>query len=87
MECRKCNGKTQVIDSRRAGGNSWRRRRSCPTCGYRFSTKEVDGEFIHNILLENKTLKQKNQVFEKALGLDQSSISLAVENQVNSGGF
>ena len=87
VECPKCDGKTQVIDSRAAGGHSWRRRRSCPTCGFRFSTKEVNGEFIHNILLENKTLRQKNQVFERALGLDQSSISHAVKEQIDASGF
>jgi transcriptional regulator NrdR family protein len=87
MECPKCDGKTQVIDSRAAGGRSWRRRRSCPACGFRFSTKEISGEFIDNILLENKTLKQTNQVFERALGIDQPALAHAVKDEVNIGGF
>lgn len=45
MICAKCSVDTMVADSRRIGGGVWRRRR-CPSCGDRFTTREVrtDGE-------------------------------------------
>ena len=42
MKCGQCNGDdTKVIESRDVdAGQSVRRRRACPTCGYRFTTYE-----------------------------------------------
>lgn len=40
MKCPKCNGKTQVVNSRPAGAVGVYRRRSCYDCGSRFSTCE-----------------------------------------------
>lgn len=42
MKCSQCNlGDTKVIESRDvADGQAIRRRRSCPQCGYRFTTYE-----------------------------------------------
>ena len=42
MNCTKCGGKTQVIDSRdRRGGDIWYRRRRCTICKYTFATHEI----------------------------------------------
>ncbi|HSX31346.1 MAG TPA: transcriptional regulator NrdR [Candidatus Saccharimonadales bacterium] len=42
MKCGQCNGEdTKVIESRDVdAGHAVRRRRACPTCGYRFTTYE-----------------------------------------------
>jgi len=42
MKCSQCNGEdTKVIESRDVvNGQTIRRRRACPTCGYRFTTYE-----------------------------------------------
>jgi len=87
MRCPRCEEKTSVVDSRSTGEFGWRRRRSCPSCGYRFSTKEISGEIIGNILKENKTLKAQAKVYETALGLDKSAIAREVEAEINNGGF
>ena len=87
MKCPRCEHKTSVIDSRETGHFGWRRRRSCPACGYRFSTKEVSGEIIGNLLKENKTLKKQKEIYEAALGLDQSAIARQVKQEINNGGF
>lgn len=39
MNCLQCGSKTRVVDSRLVEGVC-RRRRACPVCGYRFTTKE-----------------------------------------------
>jgi len=85
MKCPKCEKRTSVKDSRQGPGASWRRRRSCFTCGHRFTTREIEGDFIHNLILENKTLRKKTQVFEKALGIDQHSLEAEVREEVNAG--
>ncbi len=40
MICPRCDGKTQVTDSRGAPHNTIRRRRECVACGHRFTTYE-----------------------------------------------
>lgn len=40
MQCPSCGGDTQVTETRKAGKNMVRRRRSCTQCNQRFSTLE-----------------------------------------------
>ena len=41
MMCPKCDNKrTYIIETRENGDYSTRRRRECPSCGYRFTTFE-----------------------------------------------
>ena len=41
MKCIYCGAKTMTIDSRDDTDGPIRRRRECPVCGKRFSTKEI----------------------------------------------
>ena len=44
MKCPSCgNPKTGTIDTRESDGMK-KRRRSCPSCGFRFSTYEIDSK-------------------------------------------
>ncbi len=38
--CPLCGAKTQVIDSRQLPAPALRRRRKCPACGHRYTTRE-----------------------------------------------
>ena len=87
MNCPRCEQKTRVLDSRAAGSHGWRRRRSCPACGYRYSTKEISGEVVGNLLRENKALKEQKKIYEAALGLAQASITRQVGEEVDDGGL
>ena len=51
MKCVLCHGETIVIDSRVCGnGKIVRRRRECPTCNIRFTTKELfQGGTVSNV--------------------------------------
>jgi transcriptional regulator NrdR family protein len=40
MICPKCSGATRVIDSRKKGERTWRRR-ECIECGFRFNSYET----------------------------------------------
>jgi len=66
MNCPKCGDKTAVKDSRKGPGASWRRRRGCSSCGFRFTTREVSGLLIDNLIEENQALRKKAEVYEKA---------------------
>lgn len=62
MECPKCKRpESDVIDSRN-GLYGWRRRRSCPGCGYRWTTYELTKEEIIALAdkLTAKQIKRKS---------------------------
>jgi len=41
MDCQRCWGPTEVVDSRKVGeGLVIRRRRKCKKCGHKFTTEE-----------------------------------------------
>ena len=48
IDCPRCEGSAEVIDSRRTG-NSVRRRRSCLSCGHRWSTVEVGLDWLRGL--------------------------------------
>lgn len=52
MTCPNCNEKTKVIDSR-TDEDSTERRRECTTCGYRFSTVELDRDLFERMVKQN----------------------------------
>jgi len=59
MECPKCRGKTDVINSRlNLDYNVVRRRRKCLKCGYRFTTYE-SSEFEKPKKLRKKKIEKK----------------------------
>lgn len=55
MDCPFCPSEdTKVVDSRRArAGRAIRRRRSCETCGERFTTYEVVEDVVPDVIKEN----------------------------------
>ena len=50
MKCLKCDKETQVVDSRVDLTNTVRRRRRCPSCYERFTTKEIPVEELETLL-------------------------------------
>ena len=58
MTCPNCNGKTKVIESI-TEEDSTIRRRECITCGYRFSTVEIDKDLYERIIKEDDK-RQRN---------------------------
>lgn len=46
MRCPKCGGDTYVTSTYNNVDNRIRRRRECDDCGYRFSTKEEEHQFV-----------------------------------------
>lgn len=60
MTCPKCNGKTKTIDSR-ADEDSVSRRRECLSCGYRFSTVEIDADLYERMAKTNDSRQRKPQ--------------------------
>lgn len=52
MTCPKCNEKTRVIESV-TDEDSTTRRRECITCGYRFSTVEIDKDLYERLVRHN----------------------------------
>lgn len=63
MTCPKCDGKTQVIDSRKISVDTIHRRRRCKACGYRFSTEEMEVDGLDRV----GTLATVQQLKTKAL--------------------
>ena len=72
MQCKKCKGKTVVIDSRNSGDNI-RRRRKCIKCGYRFSTFE-DLKETKKIPKEKPKVKKETEkkIIEEKLDDDET---------------
>ena len=58
MTCPKCNGKTEIVDTR-ADDDAVKRRRQCLECGYRFSTIEIDKDLYERIIKEDDK-RQRN---------------------------
>lgn len=58
MKCPECNGKTKIIDTR-ADLDSVVRRRECSECGYRFTTTEVDADWLNKIKQSTQKIKIK----------------------------
>lgn len=44
VTCERCGDKMRVLDTRARADGSIKRRRECPTCGFRRSTLEVAAE-------------------------------------------
>ena len=66
MDCTKCGGKTQVIDSRAVTRYGFiRRRRACLECSFRISTYEVPVEEYEEILNLRKIKDKFHQVKSK----------------------
>lgn len=47
MNCEACGGESAVVDTRQSKliPNSIRRRRKCLSCGFRWATNEIAGDF------------------------------------------
>lgn len=59
MICPKCKSiKQNIVDSRREG-NCVKRRRECFSCGYRFSTTEIQNEKLRQIEKDMGILQEK----------------------------
>lgn len=74
MKCPKCQEPdTKVIESRDAGGGeSIRRRRQCPTCGYRYTTYERI-ERPHMVIVKKNGTRQLFDREKIMAGLDRAS--------------
>jgi len=48
MTCPVCGGDTKINDSR-SSGERLRRRRECLKCGHRFTTIEVDADYLEKL--------------------------------------
>ena len=68
MFCPRCREKTVVIDSRETI-NGMRRRRRCPNCGHRFTTKEL-------VWPEDKMMEREGQLKRKVELLQASLNSM-----------
>ena len=68
MFCPRCREKTVVINSRETI-NGVRRRRECPNCGYRFTTKEL-------VWPEDKIMERESQIKRKVELLQASLNSM-----------
>lgn len=65
MRCSKCNGFTDVKDTRQKGQRI-RRRRECRKCGYRFTTFESELEAVDSSG-EEKKLKRTVMMIKSVL--------------------
>jgi len=64
----KCDAYTRVLDSRLPNDNhTWRRRR-CPYCGFRFSTKEIPIEEYKELIRKVELLDKLKAAFEECYG-------------------
>jgi transcriptional regulator NrdR family protein len=66
MNCKKCGGKTKVIDSRSAS-NGTKRRHRCKNCGYRFSTFETSIDVYTDLLYLSENVKRETEVLFKEI--------------------
>ena len=72
MNCPVCDGETFVYDSR-PKQDSTNRRRKCLSCGYKFTTVEIDRDFYKNLI------KDKNQLFSDLSGDVKKVVEETVE--------
>lgn len=64
MNCNICGCGTFTKETRRNKGEAGRvvrRRRECPSCGHRFSTKEVYAEDLKVLVQESQRVRQEYQ--------------------------
>jgi transcriptional repressor NrdR len=83
MNCPRCSKKTDVLETRKSKYNEFtKRRRECPTCGHRFTTKELFQEDVPSIKKLREELREarrkirgleefKKQVFGAAYSVSQ----------------
>lgn len=59
MNCPSCGTDTYTKETRRPSGQRFtRRRRECPSCGERFTTKEIPAQDLKIILKEVQRLRK-----------------------------
>lgn len=59
MNCPKCESKTEVLETRKTVYyDAVKRRRECPSCGHRFTTKECSQEKFKELLFVKEELKE-----------------------------
>ena len=62
MNCPNCGTDTYTKETRRPANMRYtRRRRSCPSCGCRFTTKEIPAEEFKILMQEIKRLRKAYQ--------------------------
>lgn len=66
MDCPVCNGRSEVIDSRKRTYGVWRRRK-CLECGSRFTTQEVLSLNIEQASRKMGKLKANLKRFQDSL--------------------
>ena len=83
MECPKCGGETSVRDGHLNSDNTYRRRRHCLKCGFKFSTKEVNINYLDDLNIQIDNYKLEKNILQKEIkGLNKDLIIIKTKNRV-----